>query len=169
MLFFISTLPLPLLTRVLKGLWNCHFCTLSLLLGDKLDLHVSCECAREGGEGEEDLKWNVSSQLWVLMLCVVQLIMQTLPSKIFLGRCLKWYLYKTATLFNTATDSNKSSVSFFFYLENPFNMLLLLIQSDFCCLVVTRLTGFHCNLKLLMSVGCFLEYLYLMEEKLNLS
>ena len=34
-------------------------------------------------------------------------------------------------------------------------MLLLLIQSDFCCLVVTRLTGFHCNLKLSMSVGCF--------------
>ena len=34
-------------------------------------------------------------------------------------------------------------------------MLLLLIQSDFCCLVVTRLTGFHCNLKLSMLVGCF--------------
>ena len=34
----------------------------------------------------------------------------------------------------------------FFYLENLFNMLLLLIQSDFCCLMVTRLTGFHCNL-----------------------
>ena len=38
---------------------------------------------REGGGGGEDLKLNVSSQLWVLMLCVVQLIMQTLPSKIF--------------------------------------------------------------------------------------
>ena len=31
-------------------------------------------------------------------------------------------------------------------------MDILLIQSDFCCLVVTGLTGFHCNLKLLMSV-----------------
>ena len=51
MLFVMSTLPLPLLTRVLKGLCNCHFCTLSLLLGDKLDLHVSCECAGEGEEG----------------------------------------------------------------------------------------------------------------------
>ena len=56
-------------------------------VSDKLDLYVSCECAGEGGErgggGGEDLKLNVSSQLWVLMLCVVQLIMQTLPSKIF--------------------------------------------------------------------------------------
>ena len=108
------------------------------------------------GVGGEDLKWNVSSQLWVLMLCVVQLIMQTLPFKIFLGRCLKWYFYYySGTCVNTATDSNKSSVSNFFVFREPFNMLLLLIQSDFCCLVVTRLTGFHCNLKLSMSVGCF--------------
>ena len=49
----------------------------------------------------------------------------------------------------------KASRPLVFYLENPFNMLLLLIQTDFCCLVVTRLTGFDCNLKLSMSVGCF--------------
>ena len=47
-------------------------------------------------------------------------------------------------------------------------MAILLIQSDFCCLVVTGLTGFHCNLKLLMSV-VFLEYLFLVEEGMNLS
>ena len=33
-------------------------------------------------------------------------------------------------------------------------MAILLIQSDFCCLVVTRLTGFHCEFKI-VNVGCF--------------
>ena len=40
-----------------------------------------------------------------------------------------------------------------FYLESPFNMAILLVQSDFCCLVVTRVTVFHCNLKF-VTVSC---------------
>ena len=34
-------------------------------------------------------------QLWALMLCVVQLIMQTLPSKIILDRCFEMIIYIT--------------------------------------------------------------------------
>ena len=51
MLFCISTLPVPLLTRAFEGAMKLSFLHLSLLLGDKLDLpvHVSCECAGEGG------------------------------------------------------------------------------------------------------------------------
>ena len=53
-------------------------------------MYLVSELGKEGvGGGGEDLKRNVSSQLWVLMLCVVQLIMSTLLFKIFLGRCLK--------------------------------------------------------------------------------
>ena len=52
-------------------------------------MYLVSELGKEGVGGGEDLKRNVSSQLWVLMLCVVQLIMSTLLFKIFLGRCLK--------------------------------------------------------------------------------
>ena len=50
---------------------------------------------REGGGGggtEFEMK---CLQLWALMLCVVQLIMQTLPSKIFLDRCFEMIIYIT--------------------------------------------------------------------------
>ena len=39
------------------------------------------------------MKWDVSS--CALMLCVVQLIMQTLPSEIFLGRCFEMIIFIT--------------------------------------------------------------------------
>ena len=46
-------------------------------------------------------------------------------------------------------------------------MAILLIQSDFCYLVVTRLTRFHCNLKILCQcqLVVFLNiYLCLIKE-----
>ena len=46
-------------------------------------------------------------------------------------------------------------------------MAILLIESDFCYLVVTKLTGSHCNLKILCQcqLVVFLGYLYLIKEK----
>ena len=50
-------------------------------------------------------------------------------------------------------------------------MAILLIESDFCYLVVTKLTGSHCNLKILCQcqLVVFFRILVLDKGKMNLS